>query len=263
MAETNTLEFPAASPLCTLKQRVGLTDIQVVYSRPGVKSRRIFGTLVPYGKLWRTGANQATRISFSTPIKLNGTEIAAGNYALLTIPGKDEWTIIINKEAEQIGPFKHDESKDIAKFQTKTSQLHDTVSTFTIDFDELNDESAMLNLIWDKTKVPIKVEVAFVDELVPRVEAVMASGEKQKPYFQAGLFFFNHNRNLEKAKEWVDAAIAEREIYPFVFVKAKILAKLNDTQGAKAVAKQANEMALKANDTGFAGLIDDFVAGLK
>ena len=99
-AQTPGVEFPAASPAGTLKQRVGLTDIQVDYSRPGVKDRTIFGGIVPYGQVWRTGANQATRLTFSTPVKLEGHEIPAGTYALFTIPGESEWTIIINKNAK-------------------------------------------------------------------------------------------------------------------------------------------------------------------
>ena len=104
-AQTPTVDFPAASPACTLKQRVGLTDIEIVYSRPGVKGRTIFGGIVPYGQVWRTGANQATKITFSTPVKLEGTEIPAGTYALFTIPGENEWTIIINKNAAPMGRF--------------------------------------------------------------------------------------------------------------------------------------------------------------
>src|SRR5271156_894034 len=108
------LQFPAASPLCTLKQRIGITDVEITYSRPGVKGRHVFGALVPYGKLWRAGANQATKISFSTPVKLNGTDIAAGAYALFAIPTKEEWTLIINKDSEQAGTGKYDEKLDVA-----------------------------------------------------------------------------------------------------------------------------------------------------
>ena len=97
------VEFPSPSPACTIKQRVGLTDIEVVYSRPGIKGRQIFGSLVPYDKVWRTGANNATKITFSTPVKLNGQDVAAGSYALYTIPGEDEWTIILNKGVGKSG----------------------------------------------------------------------------------------------------------------------------------------------------------------
>src|SRR5215471_15818281 len=104
--------FPSASPSCTLKQRIGLTDIEIVYSRPGVKDRTIFGGIVPFGQVWRTGANQATKISFSTPVKFNGAEVPAGTYALFTIPGEQEWTVILNRTTNQWGSFRYDEKTD-------------------------------------------------------------------------------------------------------------------------------------------------------
>src|ERR1039457_2756435 len=116
-AQAPNIEFPAASPACTLKQRVGLTDITVVYSRPSVKGRTIFGGIVPYGTVWRAGANQATKISFSTPVKLEGNEIPAGNYSLFAIPGEPEWTIIINKNTNQWGAFQYNTNDDLVRFK--------------------------------------------------------------------------------------------------------------------------------------------------
>src|SRR5258707_14001914 len=123
-AQAPKLEFPSASPASTLKQRVGLTDIELVYSRPSMKDRQIFGSLVPFGTVWRTGANAATKITFSTPVKLNGTEVAAGSYALYTIPGEDEWTIILNKGVGKSGPA-YDEKDDVVRFKTKPVNLSD------------------------------------------------------------------------------------------------------------------------------------------
>ena len=151
-AQTTAVNFPAASPACTLKQRVVLTDITVVYSRPGVKGRTIFGGIVPYGQVWRTGANQATKISFSTPVKLEGHDIPAGTYALFTIPGEDEWTIIINKNVNQWGAFQYNSNQDLVRFQVMPATLKDTsVETFAIEFNRIHDESALLELVWEKT----------------------------------------------------------------------------------------------------------------
>jgi len=111
------------SPSCTLKQRVGLTDVEVTYSRPGKKDREIFGTVVPYDKVWRTGANAATKLVFSTPVKLNGNDVPAGTYALMTIPNKDEWTVIINKNTDQWGSYKYDEKQDLVRFKSQTIEL--------------------------------------------------------------------------------------------------------------------------------------------
>ena len=256
------LEFPAASPLRTLNQRVGLTDIEISYSRPGAKGREIFGGLVPYDKLWRTGANQASKISFSTAVKLNGAEVGAGSYSLFSIPGKDEWTVIINKDTEQAGTGKYDEKSDVVRLKVKPVSLNNSVDNFAIELDPISDESASLDIVWEKTKISIKVQVDFVEDLVSQVEAVMASDDPKKPYLQAALFYFNHDRDLHKASQWVDAAIAERQVYPFYFIKARILAKLNDKKGAVSAAKESHELAIKAGETGFATMVEKFISAL-
>ncbi len=262
-AEAPKVEFPAPSPACTLKQRVGLTDVEVDYSRPSVKGRDIFGGLIPYGQVWRTGANQATKIIFSTPVKLNDTEIPAGTYALMTIPGKDEWTIIVNKGAEQWGAYKYDEKADVARIKATPITMDRSVEAFTIQIDPVSDDSSSLNLVWDKTKVPIKLNVDLTDKLVSQIEAVMASDEKKKPYFQAAQFYYNHNLDLKKASAWVDAAIAEHDAHYIEYLKAEILAKLGDKTGAIAAAKQSSELAVKANDNSFVKLNADLISKLQ
>jgi hypothetical protein len=152
-------ETPAASPACTLKQRVGLTDIEIVYARPGMKGRQVFGGLVPYGKVWRTGANQATKITFSAPVKLADADVPAGTYALFTIPGEKEWTIILNKTSSQWGSFRYDEKADLVRVKAVPVSLAEPVESFTIDLNDLRDDSATLNLIWEKTRVPVKLSV--------------------------------------------------------------------------------------------------------
>lgn len=263
MAETAKIEFPAASPLCSLKQRVGLTDIQVEYSRPGVKGRDVFGSMIPYGQVWRTGANSATKLVFSTPVKLNGNEIPAGTYALMTIPDKDEWTVIINKGSDQWGSYKYDQSADLVRFKVKPIALDRPVETLTIDFDDIKDESSELKLAWDKTKVPMKLEVNYVDKLTKQIEDEMASDDPKKPYFQAAMFYFNHEKDLQKANKWVDAALAEREAFYIVHLKAKILAKLGDKAGALAAAKKSTELATKANDTAYVKLNETLIKSLQ
>ena len=263
LAQTPKVDFPAPSPACTLKQHVGLTDIEIVYSRPGVKGRPIFGGLVPYGQVWRTGANNATKITFSTPVKLNGAEIPAGTYALFTIPGETEWTIIINKGAAQWGAFQYNETNDLVRVKATPLKLAEPVETFTIEINDIRDESATLNLTWEKTRVPVKLEVELVSKLVPQIEAVMSAAEGRKPYYQAALFYYDHGQDLQKASKWVDAAIAEREAYYIVNLKARILAKLGDKEGAIAAAKRSTELAIKAKDTGYVKLNEDLISSLK
>ena len=269
-AQTPNINFPAASPACTLKQRVGLTDIEIVYSRPSVKGRIIFGGIVPYGQVWRTGANQATKITLGTPVKLEGNEIPAGTYGLFTIPGEDEWTVIISTNANQWGAFQYNAKDDFARFKVTPATLPGTtIETFTIEFNRIRDESAVLNLVWDKTVVPIHMEVEVTGKLVPQIEAAMASSDKKSDgfYFQAATFYYDHDLDLTKALDWVNAGLADnpRIAYEMLHLKAQILAKQGDKAGAIAAAKQSSELAVKAEGPGssFVKMNQDLISSLQ
>lgn len=250
-AQTPKVDFPAASPTATLKQHIGLTDIEIVYSRPSVKGRVIYGGIVPYGEVWRTGANASTKISFSTAVKLNGTEVPAGKYALFTIPGEKEWTVIISKDTNGFGAFNYKPENDLVRFKATPVKLAETsIETFAIEFNHIRDETALLELVWERTVVPIKLEVEVVSKVVPQVEAAMASPDKKQPqfYYQAATFYFNHDLDLKKALAWLDTGLADkpRIAYELLYLKAKILAKQGDKAGAIAAAKQSSELAIQA-----------------
>jgi hypothetical protein len=251
LAQSSSVNFPAASPACTIKQRIGLTDIQVVYSRPGVKGRTIYGGIVPYNTVWRTGANTATKISFSTPVKLEGNDVPAGTYSLFTIPGADEWTIIINKEANQWGAFQYNSNDDLVRFTVTPQTLTDTtLETFMIEFNQIRDDSAILMLVWDKTVVPIHLQVDLVSKLVPQIEAAMAAPGKKSDgfYFQAATFYYDHDLDLNKALGWVNKGLADkpRIAFEMLHLKAQILAKQGDKAGAIDAARQSTELSIKA-----------------
>ncbi len=240
------LEFPDASPNATVQQRVGLTDIEVVYARPGVKGRKVFGELVPYGEVWRTGANNATKITFSTPVKVGGTDVPAGSYALFTIPTPTDWTIILNKVTGQWGSYSYDEKNDQMRVKVKPVTLAEPVETFEIGWGDIKDSTATLNLTWEKTRVPVKVETDLAAVLVPQIEAAMAA-EGKKPYFQAAMFYFGNNLDLKKAITWMDAGLAEQpEAFWMIYRKGLILAKMGDKKGATEAANKSLEMASKA-----------------
>ena len=247
LAQAPKIDFPQASPPATIKQRVGLTDIEINYSRPSMRGRVIFGGLVPYDEVWRTGANSATKISFSTAVKLNGTAVPAGTYELFTIPGKTEWTVIIHKDMSQWGAYAYDAKNDVARIKATPIAAPMTYESFTMGFGDLHGESATLNLLWDKTRVTVKVEVDVVSVLRPQIEAVMASDAAKKPYFPAAMFYYENNLDLKKALTWMDAAIAAQpDAFYMVYRKGLILAKMGDKAGALAAAKQSLEMANKA-----------------
>ncbi len=242
------IDFPDASPLASVSQRVGLTDIQVTYNRPGAKGRKVFGGLVPYDHIWRTGANNATRLSFSTAVKLNGAAIPAGTYELFTIPGRDEWTIIIHKNMSQWGVYRYDEKNDVVRLKARPVALAAPVETLAIGFNDLRDESATLNIAWESVRVSVAIAVDVKSTLVPQIEAVMASGAPKLPYNEAAMYYLANGLDLTKAALWMDAAIASApEAFYLSYRKALILEKMGDKAGAIASARKSLEGASKAS----------------
>jgi Protein of unknown function (DUF2911) len=268
LAQAPRIDFPALSPACTLKQRVGLTDIEIVYSRPGVKGREIFGGLEAYGKVWRTGANTATKVTFSTPVKFGGKDIPAGSYALYSIPGPDEWTVILNNVTGQWGAYQYDQKNDLCRITVKPIALSQPVETFIIDINDIRSQSATLNLVWEKTRVPVKLEFDVASTLVPQIESLMASSatKTSQQYFNSATFYYENGQDLNKAKAWIEEATkGDRPAFYMVHLKAKILAKLGDKEGARAAAEKSTELAVAAEGpkSGFVKMNNDLIATLK
>jgi len=244
-AETPKIAFPDASPAITMKQRVGVTDVEVSYARPSMKGRKIFGGLVPLGQIWRTGANTATKVTFSTAVKLNGVAVPAGTYELFTIPNAAEWTIILHKNMSQWGSYAYDAKNDVARTTAKPVALPTAVESLAIGFNDLRDTSATMYISWEKTRVPLKLEVDTVGLLRPQIEAAMKA-EGKKPYFPAAMFYFENNVDLKQALTWMNAGLAEQpEAFWMVYRKGLLLAKMGDKAGAIAAAKQSIELASK------------------
>jgi len=242
------IDFPAASPSATVTQRVGLTDIQISYARPGAKGRKVFGGLVPYDHVWRTGANTATKLSLSTPVKLNGTAIAAGTYELFTIPGATEWTVIIHKNMSQWGAYSYDAKNDVARIKATPVSLPTAVESLDIGLNDLRDESATLNITWEKTRVPVALTVDVKSTLVPQIEAIMAGGGDKLPYASAAMYYLENGLDLKKAAAWMDAAVATNpDAFYLVYRKALILEKMGDKAGAATTARKSIEGANKAS----------------
>lgn len=241
------IEFPAASPAATVKQRVGFTDIEINYSRPSMRGRKIFGGLQPYGEVWRTGANNATKITFSTAVKFGGADVPAGSYALFSIPGETEWTVILNKVVGQWGAYTYDAKNDLVRVKAAPLKSSMTFETFSISFNDLaNESAATLYLTWENTRVPVKIEVDVAGTLVPQIEAAMAAPEGKKPYFASAMFYFENGLDLKKAATWMDAAMAEQpDAFYMVYRKGLILEKAGDKAGALAAAQKSLEMAKK------------------
>ncbi len=241
------LDIPEPSPTATLKQRVGLTDIEITYSRPGMKGRKVFPGLERFGEVWRVGANNATKVVFSTPVKIGGTAVPAGTYGLFALLGKDEWTVILNKISQQWGAYSYAEKDDVVRVKAKTTALTPAVETLTIDINDIRDESAALTISWENTRVAVPFHVDVVPAVQAQIEAVMASDATKKPYVPAAMFYLDHNLDLKKALAWMDAAIAAQpDAFYFVYRKAKVQAAMGDKAGALATAKASMEGAAKA-----------------
>ncbi len=265
-AQAPVLEFPAPSPTTTTKQKVGITDVEVVYSRPSAKGRKIFGDLVPYGELWRTGANAATKITFGTDVKFHGAAVPAGSYALFTIPDAAEWTVILSKVAEQSGTSTYDPKNDLLRVKVKPVALANPVESFRITLEDLRDDSASLTLAWEKTSVPIQIETDIVAMLVPKIQAAMAA-EGKKPYYQAAMFYYEHDLDMKLATQWMAEACKERpDTYWMVHRQGLILAKAGDKAAAIDAANRSMELASKiggATAAEYKRLNEALIAGLK
>ncbi len=257
-------DLPPPSPPCMLVQTIGNTKVTLAYHRPDVKGRKIFGGLIPYGEVWRTGANNETTIEFSTDVKLNGVPIPAGKYGLFTIPDRDEWTVIIDKNSKMWGAFSYNPEEDLVRFRVKPVTLRAPVETFSIEIKDIHDDSAEMNILWETTRLPITIDTGLVDKVLAEIDAAMASSDPKTPgfYGQAASFYNDHSvgrhLDLHKALDWVDKAIADGgsygtmdrygPIYYSILLKANIQAKLGDIDAARASAQKVLDMA--AHDDG-------------
>jgi hypothetical protein len=237
-AQINT---PAPSPASKLKQVVGMTDVVVEYSRPSKKGRTIFGDLVPYDKLWRTGANARTKITFGDDVNFGGTDVKAGSYGLLTKPGASSWEVILYAEADGGGlPQKWDDSKVAAKVSAPITPMPFSVETFTITIDDLSDNGANLGMLWDQVYVGVKIGVGADAAVMKNIEKVM-NGPGAGDYYTAAVYYMNSGKDINKAKEWMDKAMTMSEKPQFWQLRQQslIYAKAGDKKGAIEVAKKS------------------------
>lgn len=243
------VEFPQASQHAVLKQRVGLTDVEVDYSRPNKNGRAIFGGLVPFDKPWRTGANQPTKIKTSAPIKFGDKEVPAGEYVLYTIPGANEWTLVLSKNLKAQTLADHKPEDEAARVTAKPLlALAAPAETFTIGFEDLRANSATFYLEWDKTRVPVKLTTNDVEKVMQGIDAAVKSGKDQDAnfYYNAASFYFDQNKDSPQASKWIDQAIEKNpKAYFMQDKKAQILAKLGNKKEAIAAAEKSIEL-LKA-----------------
>lgn len=261
-SDAQTLRTPAPSPTANIKQDFALSTIEISYSRPGMKGRKIFGDLVPYGKVWRTGANNATTITFGEEVMIGGKKIAAGKYGLLTIPGESEWTIIISKQTDVTSPTAYKQDMDVVRVQSPVQTLPFSVETFMISVGDIKSNSCYVSLIWDNAYVAFEVSADVEAKVMAQIKNVMEGDNK--PYFAAAMFYMENGKDLNKALEWLTKAEAQSpEAFWVVHQKANCLAKLGKKQEAIAAANKSKDMAKKAGNDDYVALNDKLLATLK
>ena len=247
-ADEKKIEFPSASQHSVVKQRVGLTDVEVDYSRPNKNGREIFGGLVPFGKLWRTGANAVTKIKFSHAVTLGGKEIPAGEYALFTIPTANEWTIIVSKDAKVQSAADYKQENDVARITATPESLPMPIETFTIALNDVKGASATLDFLWDKTRVPVKLTTEDVEQVSKQLDAAVSAGTPLDPRtaYQAAAFYYDNNKDMNQAAKWIDQALEKNpDAYFMHYKKAQIQAKLGNNKEAIASAQKAIDILKK------------------
>jgi hypothetical protein len=256
------IRTPRPSPNATLTQEIGVMEVTVKYSRPGIKDRKIFGGLVPFGELWRTGANASTSIEFSDEVTIEGNKVAAGKYGLYTIPGENEWTIIFNKNIGWgTGDYKKED--DVARFTVKPKKIEHTVETFTIEFDNIRDNWAYVVLEWENTLVNFKIEFDVESRVMSQIKKEMANPGKtnENNFFAAADYYYNHDKDLNKALEWVNVAIENNPDAFYMYrLKSQIQAKMGNYKDAIATAKKGIETAKKAGNEQYVKYNQDAIA---
>ena len=262
LLSTAQVKMPAPSPTQTVKQDFGTGNIELVYSRPSMKGRKIFGDLVPYNKLWRTGANAATKIIFNEPVEIGGKKIDTGTYVLYTIPGIDSWEIILNKGLKNWGIDGYKETEDVVRFKVEPMKMKKKLETFTMEFSDIKPETCSLDIKWDKTSVSIPVVANFKDKVRMQIDAAMKTDKK--PYWQAAQFYNEYDKNLPMALDNVTKAIDEnKEAFWMWIYKAKIQKEMGDMAAAMQSSKKSMELAAAAKNDDYVKMNKDLQKTLK
>lgn len=245
------LKVPVTSPLQTVKQQFALSDVSVEYGRPGARNRTVYGDVVPYGKIWRTGANGATKITFGDDVTIEGKAVKAGTYALYTIPNANEWTFMLYNDLKLGGDVSNYKTEnEVLRFTAKPRVQRDAVETFTIDMQNILPTSMQIDLVWQNTRVGFTVNTDIDERIMKNIQS---SVEKDnRPYYQAASYYYDNNKDLNKALEWVTKATEQNpDAYWIWTMKAKIQTKMGDKKGAIVTSQKAIALAKADGDDAY------------
>lgn len=253
---------PQPSPFTKVEQKVGLTDVTLEYSRPGMRGRTIFGDLVPYGKTWRTGANANTKITFSTSVTVGGIELKAGSYAVYSVPNQGKWDVMFYSDAKNWGtPRKWDESKVAAKVTVDVIPMPMNIETFTMTFDDLTNTGAVLGILWEKAYVGVPFSVPTDAGVMASIDKTM-NGPSANDYYAAAVYYKEAGKDINKAVKWINKTIEMNKKDPKFWQyrqQSLILEKAGDKKGAIAAAKMSLDLATKAGNADYVKMNKDFL----
>lgn len=253
------IETPQPSPNSSLIQNIGLSEVSVAYSRPSANGRTIFGDLVPYNKRWRTGANENTIITFSDDVEIGGQALAAGSYAIYTIPKKQSWDVFFYEETQNWGlPKLWNEDKVAAIINVPVKVLNHHVETFTIGFDAIELEQAHLKISWEKSMVEVPIQFP-TDELVMENITTVMEGPAAADYFSAAAYYYNAGKDLDKAEEWIEKGMSMTENKPYWMLRQQSLIYAANGKKDKAIetAKASLAAAKKAGNADYVKMNED------
>ncbi len=255
------LKTPQPSTTQTIKQEFGLGSIELSYSRPGAKGREVMGNLVPYGKVWRTGANSATTLTFSDDVIIGGKNIKAGKYGLLTIPGEKEWTIILTKDLNVTSPSAYKPENDVVRVMAKPQTMPGKVETFTMQFADITNSNTELHMRWENTGVALPISTDIDSKVMKQINDAM--NVDSKPYFAAAQYYFENGKDLKDARMWIDKAIESNpNAFWMTLLKARIHAKQGDKTGAMAMCDKTIELATTGKNDDYLKMAKELKASL-
>jgi hypothetical protein len=262
-ANAQTLKVPAPSPKQTLEQDFALSTIKIEYSRPSVKGRTVFGDVVPFGKTWRTGANQSTKITFGEDVKVEGKELKAGTYAVYTVPNRDSWDVMFYKDLTLGGDVaEYKTENEVARVSVKPTALANKVETFTINVADITPSMANVEMCWENTRAAFKVVADNDAKIMKNIETALAADSR--PYYQAATYYYDNNKDLNQALAWVNKAAENNpKAYWIQHMKAKIQLKMKDTAGAIASAEKSMAMAKEDKNDDYVKLNEKLIADAK
>jgi tetratricopeptide (TPR) repeat protein len=256
------LKTPAPSPTQTIKQDFGISSVELTYSRPAMKGRKVFGDLVPYGKLWRTGANAATRIKFADDVQIGGTTLKAGEYVIYTVPNQNEWEVVFNKGLNNWGIDGYKQEEDVARVKVKPIKLDESIESFTMQFMNVKPSSTDLFIAWDKTAVAVPIITDVETKVMAQINNIM--NKDNRPYFNAAMYYLDNGKDLNQALVWFDKAIEQNPKAFWVYhQKANALAKAGKKDEAKTTAMRSIELAKEAKNDDYVRLNEKLLADLK